>query len=232
MSILVVCPGCLKRFQVSEKFAGKTGPCPHCKKTLTVPKLEEQVKIHAPEEFAAGGKDGEGRPTLKPLERRAEKWSLVSLSLTTALIVGVVVAAIILGRSMHLFQNGIIAAACLFLVSPFLSAGAYHFIADPELEPFRGKELYLRSLACGTVYVAFWIILSLIAPRFAAGEIWSWMIIAPVLFGGGSVAAAALYDVEPSVGFTHCAFYFVFTVLLRWIAGLGWVWEMGYKIKM
>src|SRR3990170_650254 len=27
MSIIIVCPGCGKRFKVSDKFAGKIGPC-------------------------------------------------------------------------------------------------------------------------------------------------------------------------------------------------------------
>ena len=52
MPIAVVCSSCKARFQVSEKFAGKQGPCPKCKSIITIPKVEEQVQIHAPEEAA------------------------------------------------------------------------------------------------------------------------------------------------------------------------------------
>ena len=41
MPIQVTCPSCLKRFQVSDKFAGKSGPCPNCKKSLRVPDKSE-----------------------------------------------------------------------------------------------------------------------------------------------------------------------------------------------
>ena len=55
MSILVICPGCKKQFQVSEKHAGKSGPCPQCKAIIKVPKQEEQVVVHTPEQFGSGG---------------------------------------------------------------------------------------------------------------------------------------------------------------------------------
>ncbi len=42
MPIQVTCPGCLKRFTVADKHAGKQGPCPACKKPITIPKLEEE----------------------------------------------------------------------------------------------------------------------------------------------------------------------------------------------
>ena len=55
MSILVVCPGCHKSFNVDDKHAGKTGACPKCKAKITVPTKEAEVTVHAPTEFAAGG---------------------------------------------------------------------------------------------------------------------------------------------------------------------------------
>ena len=68
MPIKVICPGCTKRFTVSEKFAGQKGPCPHCKAEIKIPEVaEEEVVIHAPENF--GPKDAGGRAVLKPIER-------------------------------------------------------------------------------------------------------------------------------------------------------------------
>jgi hypothetical protein len=69
MSIIVVCPGCLKSFKVSDKFAGKSGPCPKCKRTLQVPTKETEVKIHVPEAFAGGGKSAAGKLITKPIAR-------------------------------------------------------------------------------------------------------------------------------------------------------------------
>ena len=67
MPIPVTCPGCLARFTVSDKYAGKQGPCPKCKQTITVPDKSQEVVIHAPENY--GPKDAGGRPVLKPIKR-------------------------------------------------------------------------------------------------------------------------------------------------------------------
>ncbi len=70
MAILVVCPGCKKSFNVDDKFAGKTGPCPNCKTKITIPEKKPEVKIHAPDEFAGGGKGVTGKLLLKPIARQ------------------------------------------------------------------------------------------------------------------------------------------------------------------
>jgi hypothetical protein len=91
MPILVSCPGCKAQFHVSEKFAGKKGPCPKCKAVITIPAAATasatvptaggaksapgappapkaaDVKIHAPEEALKSEKSKTGRPTLKPI---------------------------------------------------------------------------------------------------------------------------------------------------------------------
>jgi len=98
MPISVTCPGCKATFNVSDKFAGKQGPCPKCKTVISIPKLDaakpkEEVKIFGPDEGppgaagAPGQKTATGRPTFKPLERQNLK--------LTPLLGGSVVAAII-----------------------------------------------------------------------------------------------------------------------------------------
>ncbi|MCA9246062.1 MAG: hypothetical protein KDA42_03075, partial [Planctomycetales bacterium] len=73
MPIHVICPGCHARFSVSEKFAGKKGPCPKCKKEIQVPAATEEVKIHAPEHSEVGAKSAGGKLVLKPIERQETK---------------------------------------------------------------------------------------------------------------------------------------------------------------
>ena len=74
MPIQVTCPGCHARFKVSDKFAGQTGPCPKCKKPITIPKKEDEVVIHAPEAYGPKGVDGTA--TLKPIERKESSASI------------------------------------------------------------------------------------------------------------------------------------------------------------
>ncbi len=90
MAILVVCPGCKKSFNVDDKFAGKTGPCPKCKTKITIPEKKAEVKIHAPEEFSGGGKGVTGKLALKPIARQETRIK----PLMAAVIGGAVAAAI------------------------------------------------------------------------------------------------------------------------------------------
>src|SRR5208337_4196050 len=90
MAILVVCPGCKKSFNVDDRFAGKTGPCPNCKAKITIPEKTAEVKIHAPDEFSGGGKGVTGKLLLKPIARQEARIKPVM----AAVIVGGVAAAI------------------------------------------------------------------------------------------------------------------------------------------
>ena len=78
MSIRVTFPGCLKRFNVSEKFAGKKGPCPKCKKTIEIPEKDEEVVIH---EAETGAKDSTGKKLSKQIARKETNLSTVNLVL-------------------------------------------------------------------------------------------------------------------------------------------------------
>jgi len=90
MPIPVVCPGCKKSFNVSDKFAGKQGPCPQCKTIIKVPAKAEQVVVHAPEGF--GPKDTKGRAVLKPIARKETKVSPRLTAIVAGAIVTVLVA--------------------------------------------------------------------------------------------------------------------------------------------
>ena len=54
MAIDIICPGCHKRFQVSDQFAGQKGPCPGCKTIIQIPKLEDVVVVHERETTSSG----------------------------------------------------------------------------------------------------------------------------------------------------------------------------------
>lgn len=90
MPINIVCPGCKKRFSVSEQFAGKKGPCPQCKTVIEIPAVEEQVVIHAPE--SAGPKDSKGRAVINPIRRKETTVSTkgaIGIGLFIVLVFGV-----------------------------------------------------------------------------------------------------------------------------------------------
>ncbi len=230
MSIIVTCPGCRKSFRVSDKFAGKSGPCPKCKRTLQVPTKAEEVTVHAPEAFAGGGRSTTGKLVTKPIARTDLRAHPVAVALIVAAVLLVLLLTWVAGRS-KLFEGTpgmIVATVGLLLVSPPLVIAAYEVLHDDELEPFRGLSLYVRSGLCGLGYVLLWGIFSLVASAgLVTGDVWNWVfIVPPFVLVGGFVAFAAL-DLEFGNAAFHYGFYLVATLLLRWAAGMQWVWLKG-----
>ncbi|MGC3970655.1 MAG: hypothetical protein QM775_25950 [Pirellulales bacterium] len=188
MPIPVVCPGCKASFNVSEKFAGKQGPCPKCKTVIAIPKLDqvkkqEEVKIGGPEDApgaAAGpaGKSKTGRPNLKPITRTDLKLSPVKIGVIVASIIGLFVAAFfarpivmspypLTGDQLlvsdlkgpydsALQMAYILRGVGLLLVAMPIAWAGYQVLRDDELEPYRGKSLYIRTAICVLVYLLLW----------------------------------------------------------------------------
>ena len=224
MSILIVCPGCHKRFKVDERFAGKTGACPSCKSPIRVPTKDEEVQIHAPGEAAAEGAPGSDI-VIKPIERLETKWSPV----TAAAMGGAVVASLLvawLGGAT--FQESSWARAIgLLLISPPLVVAGYALLRESEdLDPYRGKELLLRAGICSLVYVILWWAYGYVSGQLLTGELWIWFYVVLPFFLIGGLAALSCLDLDYTSGFLHYCFYVAATVLLRAVAGLGWIWQM------
>jgi hypothetical protein len=227
MSIIVVCPGCLKSFKVSDKFAGRTGPCPNCKRTLKVPEKSEEVKVHAPEAFAGGGRSAGGKLITEPVAFRPAKLDPVKATLIVAGVL-VVLAMTWLGGRLGIFESLLATTGGLLVVSPVLVLAAYLVLHNDELEPYRGRELYLRSALCALGYVALWGLFALLAARGVIfGELWIWLfVIPPFALAGGLFAMAAL-DLEFGDAVFHYGFYLLATLLLRWAAGMKWIWDLS-----
>lgn len=225
MSIIVVCPACRKSFKVSEKFAGQTGPCPNCKKPLRVPTKEEEVKVHAPEEFASGGKTVSGKLITKPIARIDTQLKPVTMVLIAAAAIVVVVVAWLGGRA-GLFTGpaGSLAVTLgLLLLSPILAVAAYSFLRDDELEPYSGKPLCIRAALCGLAYTTLWGVFTLlISSGIVTHDLWTWLFAVPPIFAVGGLVAMSLFDLDFGDGVFHYSFYIIITVFLRWIVGLGW----------
>lgn len=226
MPIRVTCPGCHKRFHVSEKFAGKSGPCPNCKAVIRVPTEDEEVKVETPTEFVRGGRAVTGELLTKPIARKEAKITPVMAVAVGGAVLVVFLATWALGKAGFFENSLLISGAGLLLASPPLVVAGYSFLRDPEdLEPLHGMGLYIRSGICSVVYVGLWAVFGYVADYALTGELWNWLYVAPPFFVVGALAALACLDLDFGSGFFHYCFYLSVTVLLRWLAGLGWVWE-------
>lgn len=229
MPIIVVCPGCRKSFKVSDQFAGRSGPCPNCKRTLQVPEKSQEVKVHAPEQFAGGGKTKTGKLAIKPVAFAPARVEPLKVVLIVASVLVTLAIVWIGGRTrLHLFDSMILTALGLLAISPPLSVAAYSVLRDVELEPYSGKELYIRASLCALGYVLLWGLFTLLVSRgLINGELWTWLYIAPPFVLVGGLFALASLDLDFGDSLFHYGFYLLATMLLRWVAGMKWVWDVG-----
>jgi len=241
MAIDVTCNKCLTRFQVSEKFAGKKGPCPKCKTIITVPDKKAEVVIHAPE--VSGPVDSKGQAVLKPLTRTEVK-------LTTPVIVGIVgavvvvlLAAVVLRFTTKPIPPGgfrhyspVVTVIGAMLLAPALAFAGYTFLRDDELAPHRGTDLILRLIAPSVVYPGLWGLYWAVFAYLASSHITpNWYVAAfvlPVLIALGALTAQASLDLEFGTGALHYTMYLATTVLLRAILGMNVLWNAAPATKV
>ena len=90
MAISVVCPGCKKRFKVSDQFGGRKGPCPNCKTVITIPEKGPEIVIHGADE-AQGTEAAVRRKIIQPVFREDLLFGWMDYVGLTATVVGWIV---------------------------------------------------------------------------------------------------------------------------------------------
>jgi hypothetical protein len=219
MPIHIICPGCKKRYTVSEKFAGQKGPCPNCKTVLTIPAKEDEVVIHAPED--ALPKDSKGRSVLQPILREETKFSLPwLLGILGAILVAIIGA--LLARGLTASIPWVVGGLGAIILAPPLVWAGYSFLQSSELEPYRGQELWIRVGACAAAYVAIWGAYVWIGWMWEVKtlEVWQMVVAATLAMLAGGFAAFASLDLEYLVGIVHYGLYLIVSAMLAYLANL------------
>lgn len=243
MPIDVTCTGCKARFQVSDKFAGKQGPCPKCKTVIQVPEKSEQVVVHAPE--VTGPKDSKGTAVLKPITRKDTRLTPLLLTCLIGSVLLVLGGAIGLRYLYPLpppekpvpgqmarkaakpverpVPTAFLALGAIILAPPLCWAG-YSFLRDDELEAISGKELLTRTAICSASYALLWAIYLLVKSLALGGvspDATTMLWLVPPFVVAGGAAGYGCFNLTYSVGLVHYGFYLVCTVLLRLVIGLS-----------
>ncbi len=220
MTIRVTCSGCYKRFDVSEQFAGKEGPCPSCKKVIQIPSPKEDVVIHAP---PAGPKDSTGRPTLKPIARQETNLSGVQMTLIGVTIFGFFAGSFIT-RLMLNGESGfpwlLLVLGALFVAIPTVLAG-YTFLRNQELGRFVGKDLVMRVCVCAGVYALLWLLFPLMKYTFDGYQLGAWITAVVAMIAVGGATAMLSLDLDYLIGVMHYGIYFGCCLVARLIVGIG-----------
>jgi hypothetical protein len=223
MAIIVVCPGCRKRFQVSDQFAGKKGPCPKCKAEITIPKKSEEVVVHAPEQY--GPKTTQGAAVFKPIAREETRFSPLTLGVVLGgILVSVGIAWMFRSTDpqnpppIQLLLIGAIALA------PPLVWGGYTLLRDQELEPHRGRAMWVRVGICSVFYALLWGLFAWITFYLFGNDplqITQLAYLVPPLVAAGGLVAFSSMDLDYGTAMIHYGFYLGVTVMLRLVLGLS-----------
>ena len=236
MPIQVTCPKCLKRFNVGEQHAGKQGPCPSCKTTIKIPELEDEVVIHAPE--TSGPVDSKGRSVLKTTRYKDAKFNLLIAVASGGVALLTLLGAVLLRGSEAVTASGrqplVVLGLGAAALGPLLAWAAYQFLRDDELEPYRGRDVWLRSLAAGISYTGLWFLYGFLILRFflpedvAAGLEWYYPVVCmAIVVAAGTLVGYVAFDLEPLNAAMHFGFFLLVTVILRAILGLQLIPGLG-----
>jgi hypothetical protein len=117
--------------------------------------------------------------------------------------------------------TALLALGALGLALP-LSLAAYTFLrSDDELEPYRGRELFVRASICAFVYALLWGVCWLLGEFGLVQQMpMMWIFLGPVFVVVGATAAFFALDLEFGAAALHYAFYLAVTVILRMVMGL------------
>ena len=222
MPIRVTCTKCHTRFNVSEKFAGKEGPCPKCKTKIRVPDKSEEVVIEAPK--VDGPVDSTGKAVLDPVKRKETNLSPVQWTLIIGSIVGFLAIALILR-----FSIGDVSQFPLWLmavsagvVAPPLVFVAYTFLREQELEPYRGQELRTRVGICSMIYPITWLAMPVACFAFNDSyETGSYIAAGIAMICIGGFAGMFCFEFDFLMGSVHYGLYLGVCLFGRFLSGVG-----------
>ena len=222
MSIRVTCTKCHTRFNVSDKFAGKKGPCPKCKTTIKIPSKDEQVVLHEPE--LAGPKSLTGESILKPIHRKEVSLTSIHITLIASLLVLFLICAVIFNFAFPEkpdFPLWILWISALVIAPPICFAG-YFLLRDQELDGYVGKQLWQRVLACSAIYALLWFAMPIGKYAFSDNyETGSWIVALIIMGGAGAAAGMLSFDVDYLMGLVHYGLYLTMCIVGRMLAGIG-----------
>ncbi|MDO5554692.1 MAG: hypothetical protein Q4G68_13115 [Planctomycetia bacterium] len=230
MAINVICPGCMTRFQVSDRFAGKKGPCPKCGHIIEIPK--EKLVVHAPEDITSGGKTFKGGSSIRPILQSRFVFSVRQLSIA---LTGVVLV-LALAWSMSLWPASLAKnitgmVGCTAVGFCLVAFGYMMVREEDDLEILLGHELHRRSLYTAVCFALSWLALEGIISYMSPGPFVVIYLVPIAILG--AAAAVIIFDTDVNKAGLLYAFFLIAVVILRGLmfAPEGWIWQDSVSVR-
>ena len=229
MSLHVICPGCLKRFQVGARFAGMKGPCPNCGTIISIP--HESVKLPDADETKSG-KETKRNVSLSVIPRYDWEFDPALAGLYALGVLGVLLLAFLFGCiPMYGVLRSLFGTFGLCLIAFPLTLFGYQTLRDREqIFAFTGEELYRRAALAAAGYVILWLTLEsvLMATRadvYVSGFYFT------AFAGLATLFAVPILVMRMQDAFLHYCIFGFSVILVRYLMGLGWLWESGGLVR-
>jgi len=231
MSIHVTCSNCLKRFKVALRFAGMTGPCPNCAAIISIP--NDTVKIHGQEGAETEPpKEAKQRVFSQPIQQLDIEWNLDQIKYSTLGLFGVLLLTFLLGcMPMYAVVRLLFGILGLSLIAFPLVLFGYHLLRDREqIFAFSGMDLYRRAGIAAAGYVILWIVLESFLAVMHAGVMLSCLYLAAFAVLA-ALLAYPLLELRVWDALLHFCLFAVSVIILRFLLGLGWLWQSSELIR-
>lgn len=216
-----------KRAPVASKAAPTTQAAPAAPPTVPAPS-KEKVVIHEPDmgSIRAGSPDAKTpQRHIRPIAREDVRLSRGQWILLGAAIVVPMALAHALGEWLR--ENMLLRGAGLWLMAFPAAIGGYAVLRDDELEPYRGRSLWLRTLCCTLVYFGLWVVYGYL-PLDIKLSAMNWLFLGPPIFLVGAAVPTVCYDLDYGSSLGHYGFYLVVCLILGHLAGIDGPW-IGVK---
>ena len=229
MSLHVICPGCLKRFQVGVRFAGKKGPCPNCGTIIEIPK--ESVNIQGADDPESAQKEKQ-KAALRPISHLDLEFDPIQARNYALSVLGVLVLTFLIGCiPMYAAFRSLLGIVGLCLVVFPLVLFGYETLRDREqIFAFSGEELYRRAGIVSAGYVILWLIFECVLSATHADMFVSWLYLSAFAVLG-TLLAHPLLDMKIRDAFLHYCLFGFSVVVLRFLFGFGWFWMSSELIR-
>ena len=229
MSLHVICSGCLKRFQVGERFAGMQGPCPNCGTVIVIPK--ESVKLHGTEDTGPEQKKQQRR-VIRTIPRFDLEFDPVQAKYYVSGVFGVLLVTFLLGcMPMYAFFRSLLGTLGLCLIAFPLALFGYQALRDREqIFAFTGEELYRRAGITAAGYVILWFGFEYCLAATQADGLIAWFYLA-AFATLATLLAHPILEMKMPDAFLHYWLFGFSVVLLRFLIGFGWFWEASGLIR-
>ena len=221
MAIDVICTGCLKSFQVSDQFAGRSGPCPGCKAIISIPALEDQLVIEEPDikpGVAGAHTKIDGITRRAGVFQRFEVITLCSLFALTAVVAFLTRMLQNNPSADFTTTSGIIFGFGIILLSLASSLLGYGVLKDAEVEAFDRRILIIRTVIVAAIYCLISSVFIIVA-SYSSSRTMILPIVGIACFSIASFAPMVLYEMEILQGALHVGVMICMTSVFCLVAG-------------